>query len=116
MLELVVGHNALERFVHPNEARRAAPWCGSATDAGGVLALGRDFALLVRCGRPATAAQMAWLFPLVLIGGIAAWRHGGPAARRDLPLWVGWALSYGIVLAPPAGCSTPTTSCCSRRP
>jgi len=107
MLELVVGHNGFERFVHPNAARRAAAMAArSATDPAGILPLGRDFAPAgpLRLAAPRLAAQMAWLFPLVLIGGIAAWQHGGAGgARRDLLLWAGWALSYGIVFSAAGG-------------
>jgi 4-amino-4-deoxy-L-arabinose transferase-like glycosyltransferase len=108
MLELVVGHNALERFVHPNAARRAAAMAArSATDTGGgVLPLGRDFAPAgpLRLAAPRLAAQMAWLFPLALIGGLAAWRRSRPGGERlDLLLWAGWVLSYGIVFSAAGG-------------
>jgi 4-amino-4-deoxy-L-arabinose transferase-like glycosyltransferase len=107
MLELVVGHNALERFVHPDAARRAAAMAArSATDTGGVPPLGRDFAPAgpLRLAAPRLAAQMAWLFPLALIGGLAAWRRSRPGGERlDLLLWAGWALSYGIVFSAAGG-------------
>ncbi|MBV9015123.1 MAG: glycosyltransferase family 39 protein [Alphaproteobacteria bacterium] len=108
MLQLVVGHNALERFVHPNAARREAMRAArSATDAQTPLPLGRDFAPAgpLRLFAPRLAAQMAWLFPLALIGGVLAWRRSRPAGaeRLDLLLWAGWAASYGIVFSAAGG-------------
>ena len=55
----------------------------------------------LRLASPHLAAQTGWLFPLALIGGIAAWariRPFRPLAREHLSfsLWAGWALCYGI--------------------
>ena len=51
---------------------------------------------------------MGWLFPLVLIGGIAAWPRASqpwPLGRDhlSLTLWAGWAFSYGIVFSAAGG-------------
>src|SRR5262249_34840913 len=48
--------------------------------------------------------QIGWLFPVALIGGIAAWRLArAPGERRDLLLWGGWAVSYGTVFSAAGG-------------
>lgn len=49
---------------------------------------------------------MAWLWPLAVIGGIAAWwRAGqcGPPKREHLALWAGWTLCYGAVFSAAGG-------------
>jgi 4-amino-4-deoxy-L-arabinose transferase-like glycosyltransferase len=100
MLELAVDHNLIRRFVRPNY--RSAP--PPATAAPGQR--GRDFAPagVLRLAAPRLAAQMNWLLPLVLIGGVAAWfrTRGSTAAgaqRQMLMLWAGWALAYGVVFS-----------------
>ena len=108
MLQLVVGHNALQRFIHPNLERRARAVAAMGGDAANAArASGRDAAPAgpLRLAAPRLAAQMAWLLPLVLIGGLAAWaqsRRGNPE-RLDLLLWTGWALVYGIVFSAAGG-------------
>src|SRR5262249_52919001 len=99
MLQLVVGHNALQRFVHPHPERRARAIAAMGGDTAAVArASGRDGAPAgpLRLAAPRLAAQMAWLFPLALIGGLTAWARSrrGDADRLDLLLWAGWALIY----------------------
>src|SRR6266542_2197423 len=106
MLELAVRHNALHRFVHPDPARRDAAIARAAATSLPVASSGRDFAPAgpLRLAAPRLAAQMAWLFPLALIGGIGAWRrYRSRGERTDLLLWAGWALSYGIVFSAAGG-------------
>jgi len=62
----------------------------------------------LRLASPHLAAQTGWLFPLALIGGIAAWariRPFRPLAREhlSLSLWAGRALCYGIVFSAAGG-------------
>jgi 4-amino-4-deoxy-L-arabinose transferase-like glycosyltransferase len=62
----------------------------------------------LRLAAPHLAAQAAWLFPLAIIGGIAAWlrrRPRWPLGRKHLSLglWAGWALCYGIVFSAAGG-------------
>lgn len=104
MLELVVGHNGIERFIRP--AQRAplpqtrptqglAPrWRLSDTVPVGPLRLADRH----------LAGQFAWLLPLAVIGGIAAARRvraSWPIASSHaaLLLWGGWALTYGAVFS-----------------
>src|SRR5262249_4189583 len=108
MLQLVVGHNALQRFVYPHPERRAPGIAAMGGDTAAVArASGRDGAPAgpLRLAAPRLAAQMAWLFPLALIGGLAAWARSrrGDADRLDLLLWAGWALIYGIVFSAAGG-------------
>jgi 4-amino-4-deoxy-L-arabinose transferase-like glycosyltransferase len=110
MLELVVGHNFVQRFVRPaGYARRAAAAATETTaqpDAAAVQ--GRDYAPAgpLRLAAPPLAAQFGWLFPLALIGGIAAWfRYRGSPNREDwqLAMWAGWAIVYGAVFSAAGG-------------
>jgi 4-amino-4-deoxy-L-arabinose transferase-like glycosyltransferase len=106
MLELAVGHNALQRFVHPDPDRRDAAISRAAATGVPAASSGRDFAPAgpLRLAAPRLAAQMECLFPLALIGGIAAWRcRRSRGERTDLLLWAGWALSYGIVFSAAGG-------------
>jgi 4-amino-4-deoxy-L-arabinose transferase-like glycosyltransferase len=122
MLELVVGHNGVQRFVRrarnlpdaPVDATASAASTGGVPDrpaaAGAGLPPSRDYAPAgpLRLAAPHLAAQMGWLFPLALIGGIAAWariRPFRPLAREhlSLSLWAGWALCYGIVFSAAGG-------------
>jgi len=62
----------------------------------------------LRLAAPHLAAQVGWLLPLAVIGGIAAWWSTRPlrALRREhlsLGLWAGWALCYGIVFSAAGG-------------
>ena len=57
---------------------------------------------------PHLAAQIGWLFPLALIGGVVAWlriRPSRPLGREhvSLALWAGWAVCYGIVFSAAGG-------------
>jgi 4-amino-4-deoxy-L-arabinose transferase-like glycosyltransferase len=60
----------------------------------------------LRLVTPPLAAQIGWLFPLALIGGLAAWwrYHRSPGHERlQLALWAGWVLTYGVVFSAAAG-------------
>ena len=107
MLELVVGHNGIQRFVRPVRARQAAA-PDTAPNTG--LPPARDHAPAgaLRLAAPHLAAQVGWLFPLAVIGGIAAWSRAHPlrALGREhlsLALWAGWAVCYGIVFSAAGG-------------
>lgn len=115
MLELAVGHNGMERFVRAGGDRLRANAAdtrqpGAAPQVAAPRPGGRDFAPAgpLRLAAPRLAAQMGWWWPLVLIGGIAAW-FGAPsgrplaAERLQLVLWGSWVLSYGIVLSAAGG-------------
>jgi 4-amino-4-deoxy-L-arabinose transferase-like glycosyltransferase len=104
MLELAVGHNFLQRFVRRADSRpRTAPPTASSQPAG--LRAGRDYvpAGPLRLAGPPLAADLLWLFPLALIGGIAAWRRSEGLRRRELAIWAVWTAAYGIVFSAAGG-------------
>jgi 4-amino-4-deoxy-L-arabinose transferase-like glycosyltransferase len=114
MFELIVGENFVRRFVPRGDRARqiaaAAANPGTSVDQTAPRLLGRDYAPAgpLRLAAPHLAAQVGWLFPLALIGGIAAWssiRPGRPFAREQLSLglWAGWALCYGVVFSAAGG-------------
>jgi 4-amino-4-deoxy-L-arabinose transferase-like glycosyltransferase len=119
MIELVVGHNGVGRFVR--RARPAPPIAGDSVaaearsalpSAGTTIGLGaggtRPSYLVrapvgpLRLADRRLAAQVAWFFPLAVVGilaGASRARRRWPldAARSDLLLWSGWVLAYGVV-------------------
>jgi len=97
MLELIVVHNGLERFVRaprtpptPPPAQAQAPRL-EAYDAVPVGPL--------RLAAPALAAQFAWTLPLAVLGAVFGWRR----QRASVALWGTWALTYGIVFSAAGG-------------
>jgi len=114
MFELVVGENFIKRFVPRGDrsyrASAAAVDPNATPDQTTVRGLGRDYAPAgpLRLAAPHLAAQIGWLLPLALIGGMAAWvnvRRSWPPGREhlSLALWAGWALCYGIVFSAAGG-------------
>jgi len=111
MLELVVGHNFIQRFIpRAYRERQTAPAVPAAAnptpDQAAVPAPGRDYAPAgpLRLAAPSLASQTGWLLPLALIGGMAAWLTRRRAGERlSLALWAGWAMSYGIVFSAAGG-------------
>ena len=108
MLELVVGHNFAQRFVRPAGSRRETAARASATPDTTTVVQGRDYAPAgpLRLAAPSLAAQIGWLFPLALIGGLAAWRRYRYATEGQawqLAMWGGWALAYGAVFSAAGG-------------
>ncbi len=125
VLELMVGHNALGRFVAllkpgaPREAGATAPGRAPATSPGGVagfdpVARSAFARLFVRAPAGPSrllegllAAQTGWWLPFVL----AAWwlwrgdarRHPGAVHRRGLVLWSLWLLTAWIVFSATGG-------------
>jgi 4-amino-4-deoxy-L-arabinose transferase-like glycosyltransferase len=86
MLELIVMHNGLDRFVRKAPAPTPAqvtPFV--AYDAVPVGPL--------RLAAPSLAMQFAWTLPLAVLGAVFAWRR----RRAQVALWSLWALAYGIV-------------------
>ncbi|MGB8843388.1 MAG: glycosyltransferase family 39 protein, partial [Aliidongia sp.] len=118
MLELAIGHNGAERFLP--RIRRARPTAAPA-DAAAQADQRRAAGALrqyYRVDNPPIgplrlfdrhlAGQMLWLLPMALIGLAAALRQAG--LRRPLRpevvsllLWLGWALTYGIVFSVAGG-------------
>ena len=95
MLNLVVGHNGLQRFLP-----RGGPVEPSA------LTEQRVPAGPLRLADPRLASQVGWLAPLALIGGVSALAElplAAPAAL-SLILWFGWLLTYWSSIAPQVTC------------
>lgn len=96
MLELIVVHNGLERFVRrqpetpPPAAAQAAPRF-PAYDAVPPGPL--------RLAMPMLAGQVAWVLPLAVLGALLAWRR----RRAWVALWATWALTYGLVYSAAGG-------------
>ena len=84
MLELIVMHNGLDRFVR-NAPTPAQTTPFVAYDAVPVGPL--------RLATPSLAMQFAWTLPLAVLGAVFAWRR----RRAQVALWSIWALAYGIV-------------------
>jgi 4-amino-4-deoxy-L-arabinose transferase-like glycosyltransferase len=105
MLELVVGHNFVQRFVRRAGTRETAAAANVATDQAATPLPGRDYvpAGPLRLAAPPLAAQLLWLFPLALIGAVAAWWRSAEIARLHVALWAAWALAYGIVFSAAGG-------------
>ena len=104
MLELIVVHNGLERFVRNRPPRPAAtPTVTGAAprfEAYDSVPVGP-----LRLAAPTLAGQFAWTLPLAVLGFALAI---GLYRRRDqtqasLALWSVWALTYGIVFSAAGG-------------
>lgn len=96
MLELIVVHNGLERFVRPvrtpapsTAPRPVQPARFEAFDSVPVGPL--------RLAAPALAMQFAWTLPLAVLGAVFGWRRQASRGRAAVALWSLWALSYGVV-------------------
>ena len=101
MLELIVVHNGLERFVRaprtpPTQLPTQAPTQVQVPrlEAYDAVPVGP-----LRLAAPALAAQFAWTLPLALLGAVFGWRR----RRAPVALWSIWALTYGIVFSAAGG-------------
>jgi len=95
MLELVVIHNGLERFVRPPRlASSATAPAAPRFELHDSVPVGP-----LRLADANLAAQFAWTLPLAVLGALLGWR------RRAAPiaLWGTWALAYGIVFSAAGG-------------
>jgi 4-amino-4-deoxy-L-arabinose transferase-like glycosyltransferase len=99
MLELAVGHNLHDRFAH--SPLFSAPRQPVTPNSSGAARRGSDDlpAGPLRLIATALVIQIGWLYPLALIGGIAAWRLGRRHERAALAVWMGWTLVYGITFS-----------------
>jgi 4-amino-4-deoxy-L-arabinose transferase-like glycosyltransferase len=101
MLELVVVHNGLERFVRNRPDRPiqapvqqvASPQRFELYDSVPVGPL--------RLAQPTLASQFAWFLPLAVLGLVLVRRRD--RTWSSLVLWGTWALSYGIVYSAAGG-------------
>jgi 4-amino-4-deoxy-L-arabinose transferase-like glycosyltransferase len=88
MLELIVMHNGLERFVRNTPVPPPSPAPTTRFVAYDAVPVGA-----LRLASPALAMQFAWTLPLAVLGAVFAWRR----RRAQVALWSVWALTYGIV-------------------
>ena len=105
MLELIVFHNGVERFVR-NRPERAAAVPAQAQTAAPQREMYDSVPVgPLRLAAPTLAGQFGWTLPLALLGLVLAF---GARRRLDhtlasLVLWSGWALTYGIVFSAAGG-------------
>lgn len=97
MLELIVVHNGLERFVRAPRTTPAPP--PPAAPATRLQAYDAVPVGPLRLASPALAAQFAWTLPLAVLGAVFGWRR----QRASVALWSTWALTYGIVFSAAGG-------------
>ena len=88
MLELIVMHNGLDRFVRTTPAPAPTPAQTTPFVAYDAVPVGP-----LRLATPSLAMQFAWTLPLAVLGAVFAWRR----RRAQVALWSVWALAYGIV-------------------
>jgi 4-amino-4-deoxy-L-arabinose transferase-like glycosyltransferase len=88
MLELIVMHNGLDRFVRTTPAPAPTPAQMTRFVAYDAVPVGP-----LRLAAPSLATQFAWTLPLAALGAVFAWRR----RRAQVALWSVWALAYGIV-------------------
>ncbi len=110
MLELIVVHNGLERFVRDRPPRAAGPPIQAPvqTQATSEPRFENYDSVPVgplRLAAPTLASQFAWTLPLALIGLVLALgrRRRIDATAASLALWGVWALAYGIVFSAAGG-------------
>jgi 4-amino-4-deoxy-L-arabinose transferase-like glycosyltransferase len=98
MLELVVGHNGIERLIHRPRPHPLAIAAAPARHLEPRVPAGP-----LRLASAALAGQVGWLWPLALAGIVLPFRRPlrWPLAPPQLAalLWGGWALIYGAVLS-----------------
>ena len=97
MLELIVVHNGLERFVRAPRTPPTPPPVQAQTprfEAYDAVPVGP-----LRLAAPALATQFAWTLPLAVLGAVFGWRR----RRASVALWSTWALTYGIVFSAAGG-------------
>ncbi len=103
MLELVVVHNGLERFVRlrPDRPRPPPTQQAQAQPAPAYEAYDSVPVGPLRLAAPQLATQFAWLLPLALIGLFLLRRRDRIDA--SLVLWGVWLFTYGIVFSAAGG-------------
>ena len=101
MLELIVIHNGLERFVRNRQAppTAATMLTPAAPQAQRLAAYDAVPVGPFRLANPNLASQFAWLLPIALFGLVLARRRH----QASLVLWGVWTLVYGIVYSSAGG-------------
>jgi 4-amino-4-deoxy-L-arabinose transferase-like glycosyltransferase len=115
MLELIVVHNGLERFVRDRPPRAAPPPSTPSPSTASAPAERTNAARFenydavpvgpLRLATPTLASQFAWTFPLAVLGLALALgqRRQRETTKASLALWGLWALTYGIVFSAAGG-------------
>jgi MYXO-CTERM domain-containing protein len=93
MLELIVMHNGLERFVR-NAPAQSVPAQLQGLELSDAVPVGP-----LRLATPNLASQFAWMLPLAVLGAVFAWRRRRPMVA----MWSIWALTYAIVYSVAGG-------------
>ncbi len=90
MLELIVMHNGLERFLRhtPQPATTPPPAQAAGLELHDAVPVGP-----LRLADPTLAMQFAWMLPLAVLGAVFGWRRH----TASVALWTVWALTYGVV-------------------
>lgn len=103
MLELVMVHNGLERFVRTRPPRPTPP--AQAADGRRFQTYDRVPTGPLRLAAPTLVSQFAWCLPLAVVGFVLAmgWRRRSDGTQSSLALWGIWALTYGIVFSVAGG-------------
>lgn len=101
MLELIVVHNGIERFVRNRTAPTATAPTTTPAPSQTPRAAAYDAVPVgpLRLASPMLAAQFAWALPLAVLGAVLSWWR----RRAAIALWAGWALTYGIVYSAAGG-------------
>jgi 4-amino-4-deoxy-L-arabinose transferase-like glycosyltransferase len=97
MLELIVVHNGLDRFVRAPRTTPAPP--PTPVQAPRLEAYDAVPVGPLRLAAPALAAQFSWTLPLAVLGAVFGWRR----RRASVALWSTWALTYAIVFSAAGG-------------
>jgi 4-amino-4-deoxy-L-arabinose transferase-like glycosyltransferase len=116
MLELALDHNGLQRFGRVGRRALADEPIAGDTDGAQLQTMtpGPRSRLEnppvgpLRLASPFLAGQIAWLLPLAVLGGIAAWpreRFRPPLSpgAQDVLLWAAWAASCAVVFSAAGG-------------
>lgn len=99
MLELIVVHNGLERFVRDRPASPATTTAPAQTQTPRAPAYDAVPVGPLRLANPMLAGQFAWALPFAVLGALLAWRR----RRAQVALWAEWVLAYGIVYSAAGG-------------
>jgi MYXO-CTERM domain-containing protein len=102
MLELIVMHNGLERFVRPEPPSLPPPSAQTRVPPATTPPAPRYDGIpvgVLRLAQPMLAGQFAWALPLAVLGAVLAWRR----RRAAVVLWGTWVLAYGIVYSTAGG-------------
>jgi 4-amino-4-deoxy-L-arabinose transferase-like glycosyltransferase len=110
MIELALGHNFIERFVHRTPRGFGATAIEpTATRPAGARLQGETRVPVgpLRLADDRLGAQFGWLLPLALFGALAELvevrRRARGARSEALILWGGWALAYAVVFSSAGG-------------